>query len=221
MTVTYVAAGAVATAASGNVTPALPAGWAENDVFICLIASADNVNSTMPVGWTALNAGTNRGSDLRVTSFYRRAVGGDGDPLVTHAAGGKITAVIVAYRGLLLSGTLTDVVGTPSANAALLIFHATGITTTVDGDLCLDLAGRRAGETASNYTGTPTPTERVDYAGASGQPGVCLADFVLASAGATGERSATSSGSIENVGQLVSFFAESAPPATRRILVVS
>jgi hypothetical protein len=78
--VAFSAASAVTTAVSGDVTPALPAGWAADDIFLCWIRSKDNVNSTMPAGWTAIDAGTNNGTLLRTSLFYRRAVVTSGDP---------------------------------------------------------------------------------------------------------------------------------------------
>ncbi|HUU64121.1 MAG TPA: hypothetical protein VMX96_09440 [Dehalococcoidia bacterium] len=206
----YVGAGAIAEPMSGNATPALPAGWAADDIFLCGIISNDNVNSTLPGGWTAIDAGTNNGAQVRTTLYYRRAVGGDTAPLVTHPAGGMITAVVVAYRGITTDNPPTDVISATYVTAGAsvtLTFHNVGITTTVNNDLVVEF-GPHFGyliANASGYTGAPTPTERVDNPSALNRPAIVIADFPKAAAGATGSRVATiSNGHLSN-GLLVSF----------------
>ena len=204
--VTFQAAGAVAAAASGSVTPALPTGWAANDIWLCLVASLDNVNSTLPAGWTAIDAGTNNGAGLRTTLYWRRAVAGDTAPKVTHSAGSGISAVIIGYRGAITSGSPFDVnqavfVKTPASTTNNF---SNGMTTTVAGDMIVLLSGVGGRATSATYTGLPTPTERVDGPNAYSRPEVVIADFVLATAGATGARTSTLSASLRNNGYQLS-----------------
>src|SRR3954466_13829799 len=103
MAITLVAAGTAAHAASGNVTPGLPAGFAADDIHICVVNAADNVVPTMPAGWTS-KQGINNGLIERQTIFWRRAVGGDTAPVVTHAAGDSVTAQIFGFRGCVTAG---------------------------------------------------------------------------------------------------------------------
>jgi len=206
-TPSFVAAGAVAHAANGNVTPALPAGWISNDIFIATVASLDNIDSTLPAGWTAIDAGTNNGAGFRFTAYWRRAVAGDVAPLVTHAAGSGISAVVVAYRGCIAGGSPIDVVGATSVNtpaSTTLTFSAGGITTTERGDLVVALGGIAGTSLSNSYTGTPVPTERVDGPNTAARPEVVVADFIQAAAGSTGSRVSTITSFLSN-GILVSF----------------
>lgn len=199
--IVFVGAGATAYAANGNVTPALPTGWLSGDLFICIVSSLDNVNSTLPAGWLAIDAGTNNGAGFRFTAYYKYAASGDVAPLVTHAAGSGISAVVVAYRGVGVGYPL-NVLGATSVNtpaSTTLTFHATGITTTMNGCRVVELGGV-AGQNVdtANYTGAPTPTERVDAPNVAARPGVVVADFLQATAGATGSRVATITSFLSN-----------------------
>ncbi len=152
-TISFTAAGAVGTAASGNVTPGLPAGWAANDIHICVIESKDNVASTMPAGWTQLNA-ANSGTTHRATLYWRRAVAGDANPTVTHAAGDSIVARIIGFRGVNTS-TAFDVANSFTVSAADLTTEAGGITTVTENAMLVFTA-----HMADNHTsiGLPTPS---------------------------------------------------------------
>jgi hypothetical protein len=103
--IAFRAAGTYASAASGNplapgsVPPGLPAGWQPDDIHIAIIASKDNVASTMPAGWTLLNEG-NSGTSHRSTLFWRRAQAGDVAPTITHTAGNSISAQIIGFSGV-------------------------------------------------------------------------------------------------------------------------
>ena len=133
MVISFVSAGSTAIASHDNVTPGLPPSWAENDIFICIIISKDNVNSTMPSGWTAIDPGTNNQEDIRTSVFYRRAISGDVSPLVSHNNGDDIVASISAYRGVITTGSPLDVVGTTTVNSHSTTVRANSITTLTDG----------------------------------------------------------------------------------------
>jgi len=197
-------AGVTSNAASGNVTPALPVGWAADDIWLCLIASLDNVNSTMPAGWTAVDAGTNNGAGLRTTLYWRRAVIGDTAPLITHAAGSGISAVIVGYRGIKLYGSPFDVnqsvyVKTP---ASVVNNFGAGMTTTINNDIIVLLSGVSGQTTSTTYTGTPTPTERVDKPNIAARPELVIAEFTQTAAIAAGARTSTITSFLNNGYQL-------------------
>jgi len=217
MAISWVGDGGIAVNTSDNVTPALPAGWAPNDIFLCAITSHDHINCTLPAGWTAIDAGTNdsgENGDLRTTLYYRRAVGGDVAPLVTHGGGGGISAIVVAYRGVILSDPPTGVIGATSTQlSTTMTFHAAGIITTADNDWVIEFGGIYTSGNASGYTGTPTPTERVDEPSVPMYPQLIIADFLQAVAGGTGARACTISGVAKpNNGLLVSFKEEPPPP---------
>lgn len=188
MVISFVSAGSTARAANGNVTPGLPSGWAVDDIFICIIISRDNINSTMPAGWTAINSGTNNLNIIRTTVFYRRAVAGDLNPLITHSNGNQIVASISAYRGVTTSGSPLDIIGTTSVNSSSTTIRANSITTLTNGACVIFTGGIDTRSHFSTFSGTPTPIERVDTPYQSNYPSEFLADFLINTAGTTGNR---------------------------------
>lgn len=191
MAVAFQATGAVINAASGNVTPALPA-FAANDIFIVVVASLDNVAQTLPVGWTAWDAGTNNGAALRTSIWWRRAVLGDTAPLVTHAAGAGISAVVFSARGADTTGDPADIISAASVNAAgATLTYTAGVVTSFVSELALLLAGVGGQATVATYTGAPTPSERDDGPNVAARPEVNSATFTQLNPGSTGSRAAT------------------------------
>jgi hypothetical protein len=126
-TIAYRAAGAVLSAASGNITPGLPAGWQANDLHILIVEQRDNVVSTVPAGWTLLNA-ANSGASHRASLWWKLAIAGDTAPLITHAAGNTIIAQIIGFSGV---NTITpfDVANSFTVSAADKTVEAAAITT--------------------------------------------------------------------------------------------
>jgi hypothetical protein len=202
--ISFQAAGANAVANGDSITPGLPAGWAANDIWLCLIASSDTVNSTMPAGWTAIDAGTDNGKNCRTTLYYRRAVAGDVAPVVTHIAGGHITASIAGYHGCITSGSPFDVnqaVYVKTAASSTNDFGA-GMTTTTNNDMIVLLSATNDDTTSDTYTGVPVPVERIDAPYAHKWGDLIVADFILAVAGATGSRTSTILNRVNNGYQL-------------------
>jgi len=206
-TITYVGAGTVARAASGNITPALPTGWAANDIFVCVVSSRDNKPATMPSPqWTALESGVSNGTSMQFSVFYRRAVAGDTAPLVTHTGTGNlnITAVIVAYRGCVTSGNPVEIMGpTQSTSGTRLTFvSSTGITTLTNGDMLVGVGCSVPQDTTSNYPSL-LPNERIDSPNLSSYNEVIVADGTMATAGNTGRIRADLSSSANYCGKLI------------------
>jgi hypothetical protein len=191
MAISFVGASLTSLQTSGNVNPLLPSGWQPNDIFICLIASSDNVNSTMPSGWIAIDPGTNNTTGLRTTTYYKIAVSGDINPTVSHSHGNQIEATILAYRGVDTVNPL-DVIGTVTTNSYSITVTANSITTATNNDLVIFTGSIASKSTFSGYSGTPTPTERLDKPFTTSFPSTFLADFVY-NAGSTGTRTATAS----------------------------
>lgn len=211
MAIAFQAAGAVVTAVAGDVVPALPSGWAANDIHTCLVASIDAVSPSMPAGWSALLAPTDSGNGTRVSAFYRRAVAGDANPTVTHTLGAGISGVIIGYRGCITTGNPFEVIGTTVAAAsnATTSMSFGSLTTLTDNSMVLMMGGIGANRTVSNYSGSPTPTERVDGPNSlSTIPEIVIAEFLVTPAGATGTRTADLSSGRNRVG----FMAALIPP---------
>ena len=204
--ITFQAAGAVVNAASGNVLPTLPTGWAANDIWLCFIASLDNTVSTMNASWTSLYNTTNATTGIRNRIYWRRAVTGDSNPTVTYTGGSGISAVIVGYRGAITSGSPFDVnqgafLKSPTSTTNNF---GNGATTTVDGDTIVLLSATSGNGTSSSYTGSPTPNERVDGPGTNLRPELIIADFVQSAAGAIGSHNSTLTASRTNTGYQLS-----------------
>ncbi len=178
----YHGAGAQA-AGSGNVTPALPSGWAVNDILITLVESdTDGTAINVPSGWAQMpnspqavgTAGS--GPSVRLTAFWRRAVAGNTAQAITSvAATNHKLAQTFAIRGCVTSGDPFDVSSAGTiANSNTLT--ATGLTTTFNDTLVvlmgassIDNAGARF--TFANNTSVSNPTKRIDAGTTSGNGG--------------------------------------------------
>ena len=101
MAITFVAAGANKTAASGNLASiGLPAGLAAGDFMLLVVSEADSVTPTLAT-WNTLSAASGAmGSVGRQTVFWKIAVAGETAPTVTHSAGNSIEGRIMAWRGV-------------------------------------------------------------------------------------------------------------------------
>lgn len=104
----FVAAGTEAFSAinAATITPTLPTGWAANDIHVLLAARSDNTAMTALGGWTQIAAlSGNNTAAHRVEVWWRRAVGGDTDPVVTFGSSTIVRgARIFGIRGCPTSG---------------------------------------------------------------------------------------------------------------------
>src|SRR4051794_7729890 len=103
MAISFVNVGTIAHAASGNITPALPASIAAGDILVLVVGAADNVVVTLPAAYTK-KLEVNSSTNCRLTVAWARATGSDSAPLVTHAAGNSVFGVIGAFRGCISAG---------------------------------------------------------------------------------------------------------------------
>lgn len=90
---------------TGNITPALPSGWQPDDILVLFVESANEAVSA-PTGWTqAANSPVSQtNADVtRLSVFWRRGVGGDGNPTITDP-GDHAGARIIAVSGCVTSG---------------------------------------------------------------------------------------------------------------------
>ena len=214
MTISYVSAGNTIRANNGNINADLPLGSIAGDIFICAITSLDNVNSTMPSGWIVIYPGTNNGTGLRTTVYYKIAAAGDTDPQVTHNGGSRIVATMVSYRGVDPTNPL-DVTGITRVNTSSTTVTATSITTISNNDLVIFAGCIASNSTFSSYSGTPTPTERVDTQ-TSNYPSIFVTDFAMTSAGSTGNRTAIATNASVNNGLMFAL-----RPSTATIICIT
>lgn len=211
MPITRFGVGNVAAAASGNVTPTLPASTAADDIAIIICCQADNVVSTVPAEYTIVDATNNNGlNNERVWWAWARLVGGDANPLITHTAGDSIVARIAVFRGVTTSGDPYSVKSVNSTGASVTATALAVIPT--DADSMIVLAGGQADNSAwSGYSGTnPTFSEAIDNLTTLGtDASIFMANGIRTTADTTGDRTATATRSFQNVAYLIAL----KPPA--------
>lgn len=203
MAVTLFGVGTVADAASGNVTPTLPASFATNDVAILICAQHDNVVATITAGWTIVDA-TNNTTALRTFFAWRRLTAGDGNPTITHAAGDAIIARIAVFSGVRTSGDPHDVKSV-SANASSTTTTCAAITPGTAGSRIVFMGGIADDGAYSGYSGTnPTFTEDIDNLTALGlDASICMASGDKTDTTTTGSRTATNVRTAVNTGHML------------------
>ncbi len=207
MPITFVAHGAIVGATTG-VTPPLPTGWAENDIFILHIEGEGedaNADGQGDFGGTLIGsvASDQNGNafDTRNTLYWKRATGSESAPDIDDA-GNHTIALISAWRGCVATGdpihqsqsssegglgpdrnTGVSAVGvtTTIADAMIVIFHTSGDEQSI------------SGWTNGNLVSITEAIDEVSSAGADGS--IHAAYGILAAAGASGTTTATLSGS--------------------------
>lgn len=123
---TYVATGAVANTTDPvtGITPALPTGWAVDDIFILTVeydppvAGDGFLNET--TGWTVIEEVKQGAGSTMLSVKWRRAESGDTAPTVTSANSqwNHLIGCISAFRGCIASGSPIDLYTTESESGA-------------------------------------------------------------------------------------------------------
>jgi len=153
--ITFIGAGAGASANNASVSPALPSGFQANDLLLCFASARGNGTLGTPTGWTQLFQVAHSSSGInKIALFYKIAVGGDANPTVTYtggASGHTVIAQCCAFRGVDPSSPF-DVIGATSSNASQAnIGPISGITPTVE-DACVIVMGHKADDWTSVAT---------------------------------------------------------------------
>lgn len=215
MAVTLFNVGTVASAASGNITPTLPASVVADQVAILVCAQHDNVVSTITAGWTIVDP-TNSTTAVRVFWAWKRLVGGDADPVITHAAGDAIIARIAVFNGVRTSGDPHDV-KSAQANASSATTTAAAITPGTAGSRIVWMGGIGDDGAYSAYSGTnPTFVEHIDNLTTLGaDASIAMASGDKTDTTTTGNRTATNARTNVNVGFMIALVpAPTDPPVT-------
>ena len=165
--------------ASGNMASVgVPSGIQNNDILIVVVHSRDNVDSSMPEGWTPVVEG-NGNSTNRLEIWRKRTSGTESPPEVTHSGGDSAIAIMVAFRGAVTSGDPFDEVGSVQSNASSPI-STTQISTNVDGAMILHAFGSEDNNNWGSYTGIPTEgTYQNNSSGSDNSVGLACRTFVL------------------------------------------
>lgn len=177
-------------ATSGNVTVTLGT-ISANDIIICTVVSEDNVSVSSVVGtgtYTAIDSGTTNGASYISSVWWVRAASGESNPLITHTAGGLITAGCWAYSGALAQGTPIGVTGTTTVNASSTSCSAMGITSNANNSLVIWAGGIAS---ASQANTGPAPFTDRGLGGSAANPEVTNMDAVFNNGASTGTVSET------------------------------
>jgi hypothetical protein len=138
-----VGVGAPASAASGSVTPTLPAAFAAGDLLLCMVESHDQVTPTLPSGWTRIYR--SQSETHYSAAWYKAANATEANPTVTHSNGGSIIAQCSAYRNVLLA---TPTYSAASGTGAFV--RSGSVTTTLANELLLMAAHLNQGATTTS-----------------------------------------------------------------------
>lgn len=192
----------------GNITPTLPAGWQENDIFLLFLeARATNPIST-PSGWAHItgspfvaDTGTNN-TGTSLTVFWRRATASESDPTITDP-GDHVVGVIGAWRGCPTSGDPWDVISNSTYTAGSTTSASVAGATTTGDDRTVIVALATNLDTAASISVTWTNGDLSglatiqNIASSAGDGGTCsIASGGKATAGAYGTTSITLGSSV-------------------------
>ena len=225
--------GATTTVASGNITLSEPTGSAQGNLLVASIAYKDTAAFTLPAGWSLVatqqsSGNTSATSDAIASGVMAYIVRGASAPSLTFTR----TAGDVAHGQILRyvpdSGTPTYDTGSANTIAANSATVTTGTISTANANTLIVamVAAHKAANVsafdaatdpttasgATNTTSAPTAGtwfERADSTTATGSDsGLGIADAVRATAGSTGQFSATSSNATGRPAMIVGAFYE-------------
>lgn len=159
-TIVPVNVGTEGSAASGNVTPGLPASLLANDILICVVHSTDQVAHSMNgTYWSQIQQGNGGGTTSRLSWWWHRYDGStDPDRVVTHASGDTIVAGIIAYRGCVRTGSPINT-SSAVAGGTDATMEAATITPSVDGCMLLHAHGAGDDNNVTQLSGWTTRFE--------------------------------------------------------------
>lgn len=192
MAVAYRSQSTTTYASRSNTSVSVPSGTANDDILIAHIfvgAGSSAPTVTQPAGFTQIGTTismTDGGSfNGKVSVYWKRASGESGSYVFSHSTASSQLRV-AAYSGCKTSGSPIN--ASSQNNGTGTTLTATGITTTVADVLGVWLSNDWQGNgTLSPPGGSPTFTERFDSL-------IYAADATFTSAGATGNKTQTSSG---------------------------
>lgn len=193
---------------STSITPGIPASMQAGDLMLLVVHTCNQPVSAI-TGWTQvtgspISTGTvNTAGGTRVAVYYRWWQSGDAAPNVTIPGGTVSNGMIFGYRGV---DPTTPFDATPTSNIvtpAETTLTMQGITTAtanawivhcVARDQDLNNSAAVASPVNANLTGMTERCDKVVNTGVGG--GIYVQDGVKASAGATGNTTATQTSSI-------------------------
>lgn len=201
--ITYVGAGAFVDAITA-ITPALPAGTAENDILVmlCYTANGENLTAT---GYTAAGNTPQSNTDFgfRLGILWKRAGASESAP-TTNDSGTTNAALIMGFRGCVTTGDPWDATSGSGNVASSTSIVVPGVTTTVANAMVVSVCEfYRIAQSTTNFSGGANGnltdfTERIDVSEFLGplDGGFGAWTGIKATAGATGNTTATHAASV-------------------------
>lgn len=189
--ISYVGSASAGDATNKVLTVAFPTGTAAGDLVIAAITLDNNKGVTLPTGWTSVGSFTSgtANTSAKVVAFQHLVGGSDSSVAVTFSAKFAKSVALSSYRSV----HPTTPIGVSASGAASpgTSVVAPSVTPATTNERLLVITG--ADGVAGTWTAPAGMTARVQKAG--GSTDVAIADQALSAATATGDRTATHSGS--------------------------
>ena len=174
-----------------------PAGVQANDVMVAVLDVKVAPTMTPPAGWNLVSTTAN-GSNFTHKVYTKVATAGEpASYTFTINENRAISGAISAYSGVNTANPV-EVTGTAGLGTTTSI-AAPSVTSALNGAMLIGTFGINADSTIAPPAGM---TERGEIASAT-RIRTEIADMVLASAGATGIKTATAATAAANIGQLI------------------
>ncbi len=198
----YQSNGQATGAATDTVTIPAPSGIANNDILIAVVyAEPQTQTISPPAGWSSVVSGTNTGYPFKLQIFWKRANSESGSYVFTETGNSWGTGTIFRVSGCITTETPIGAVGTMASGNSINP-AATGITTLTNNALLLFITANGDGFGMDLAPGGMT--ERYDA------DNDYLATEDRATAGATGDKTATLDASNQWVAVLIELKSEAA-----------
>jgi phosphodiesterase/alkaline phosphatase D-like protein len=169
----------------------LPSGWAAGHLcFLELSVNDGSVTITPPSGWTALDSAPVAVGSSQMSVWYRVLQSGDSNPQVGLASSFKCSGITSAYTGVD-QGSPIAAVGTRGTRGSSSTSTVAGSVTTTDDNQRVVGFFMEKSSTSSSVTDPSGTTRRaVAFTTGGGAVSALVVDEEIASAGATGTRTA-------------------------------
>ena len=136
--VPWVRGSGAAASGTNTCTPALPATWYYDDIFLLLVETNGQAVDAI-VGWDECDESPVSATGTRLTARWRRAQAGDTAPVVNVSAGDHVIARVVAIQGAVRSGSPIHAHASAAGGSSVTATWPT-VTTTLNRCLILNCA---------------------------------------------------------------------------------
>jgi hypothetical protein len=175
---TFVQAGTAATG-TGAVTPTIPTNLL-NDIILVFVQSGDQSVTMTTGGYTQVGPAPGSGTAAaaaanRLTVFWKRSAGAEGNPTVADS-GDHTTAQVIIIRGCITTGDPFQFLSSGVKTTASTTLTATGGVTSIDNMLVIVFAAQSVSSSSAQFSGWTNSslvsiTEASDDSGTGGTGG--------------------------------------------------